>query len=669
MAMVLDSSDNVFGVTGSGGANNSGVFFELPVNQQTANVLAPFDAPGAGGGISFPNSLVVFNGNFYGTTSGGGTLGHGSVFEIPGGTTTIETRGSFAGIPDGSNPTGGPFVDSLGNIFGTTSNGGTQNLGTIYKIPVNTSTVQTLASFDDTDGFQPQGNLIADSDGNLFGTTIQGGANRQGVVFELALNAHTPTVLASFDAAHGIGPQTGLTADGSGNFFGTTTAGGINNTGVVFELSPSNGGGGGGGGGGSGTITSAVARTSLSSTFVPGDRATATITLTNGGGALTRGVALVQLFLTPDGVPADGTQLTTPTLNHIPVILGAGKSRPVPVSFLVPQTVTLGNEQLVAVVTAVSGFANLTVDSTPAVQTGAETAALDFGNVSGRRAVRLVDTIGGNKATFILAGPGTGALNPDGLGGFSLALTGTTAASSLVVIAPIGTALSGITTDSAIGVVNAIHIVDNGNLSLPGGARFVLMSNLNNGAITIGGASPTILSLGNLVNTSIASSAPLISLTVASFTNTGTALSITAPRLTVFTDRGDFAGNLASSGNITVTTIRGNLTGDILAGTSLGLNQEPGGGDDVFTAGNITVLHMFGSVTSSTIAAGLNLDVGNDVFPLNGHETLLAGSRITALTIGGVLSDDSKVLADKLPVRAFVDHVLVTPAGDPRFAV
>src|SRR5438132_1147133 len=97
-----------------------------------------------------------------------------------------------------------------------------------------------LVSFNGADGANPQAGLIADANGNLFGTTQSGGANRFGTVFEIAKTAggyaSTPTVLVSFNGPNGAVPVAGLIADANGNLFGTTLSGGANGLATVFDI-------------------------------------------------------------------------------------------------------------------------------------------------------------------------------------------------------------------------------------------------------------------------------------------------------------------------------------------------------------------------------------------------------------------------------------------------
>jgi uncharacterized repeat protein (TIGR03803 family) len=158
---------------------------------------------------------------------------------------------SFNGA-DGAQPVAGLIADSKGNLFGTTLSGGAQNSGTVFEVAKTdhgyASTPTVLVSFcslpNCADGAQPQAGLIFDAKGNLFGTTSLGGANGNGTVFEIAKTDHgyasTPTVLVSFcslpNCADGRLPEAPLIADAKGNLFGTTLFGGANDQGTVFEI-------------------------------------------------------------------------------------------------------------------------------------------------------------------------------------------------------------------------------------------------------------------------------------------------------------------------------------------------------------------------------------------------------------------------------------------------
>ena len=148
------------------------------------------------------------------------------------------------------------IADAHGNLFGTTSSGGPDGGGTLFEIAKTAlgygSTPTTLVNFNGANGSDPESSLIADANGDLFGTTYIGGTNDYGTVFKIAKTAHgyasTPTTLVSFNGTDGAYPgvgEVGLIADAHGDLFGTTTYGGANSAaalspaGTVFEITGS----------------------------------------------------------------------------------------------------------------------------------------------------------------------------------------------------------------------------------------------------------------------------------------------------------------------------------------------------------------------------------------------------------------------------------------------
>jgi len=128
-------------------------------------------------------------------------------------------------------------MDSSGNLYGTADLGGASGYGAVFELAQGSGTITTLASFNGTNGEYPLAGLIMDSSGNLYGTTVYGGASSDGTVFELAHGSGTITTLASFNGTDGANPYAGLIMDSSGNLDGTTNAGGAGGLGTVFELS------------------------------------------------------------------------------------------------------------------------------------------------------------------------------------------------------------------------------------------------------------------------------------------------------------------------------------------------------------------------------------------------------------------------------------------------
>jgi uncharacterized repeat protein (TIGR03803 family) len=179
-------------------------------------------------------------GNFYGTTSSAGALGHGTVFKMtPAGTET--TLYSFAGgTADGGTPYSGVIMDSAGNLYGSTLFGGANDDGTVFKLtPTGTETVLHSFSGGTTDGWSPYGGVVMDGAGNLYGTTRYGGSPGPGTVYKIT-PAGTESLLYSFDAVNGANPGAGLIIDNAGNLYGTTVNNGGNGygSGAVFKVTP-----------------------------------------------------------------------------------------------------------------------------------------------------------------------------------------------------------------------------------------------------------------------------------------------------------------------------------------------------------------------------------------------------------------------------------------------
>ena len=173
-----------------------------------------------------------------------------------GGAATLSTLASFDWFTTGGVPQAGLLADSAGNFFGTTREGGAGGYGTVFELAkgIGGYTLSTLATFDGTNGANPYASLIADSAGNLFGTTYYGGAGyvgggggtlntALGTVFELAKGSagYTLSTLYPFNLMNfgdGVNPSAGLLADSAGNLFGTTYQGGVS-VGTVFQMTDS----------------------------------------------------------------------------------------------------------------------------------------------------------------------------------------------------------------------------------------------------------------------------------------------------------------------------------------------------------------------------------------------------------------------------------------------
>ncbi len=205
-------------------------------------VLHTFTTGGSDGGLS----IAPVTGNLYGATQTGGTHGNGIVFQLSpnaDGSWTETVLYSFqGGVSDGANPRAGVVFDSAGNIYGTTAWNGANGAGTVYRLkPQNDGSWKEAVLYNFTGSGPEQAGVILDSSGNLYGTTYGEGAYGFGSVFELAAQpdgSWTETTLHSFDGTEGCGPNAEVVFDTAGNLYGTTVGCGIHGAGIVFELSP-----------------------------------------------------------------------------------------------------------------------------------------------------------------------------------------------------------------------------------------------------------------------------------------------------------------------------------------------------------------------------------------------------------------------------------------------
>ena len=193
------------------------------------------------------------SGNLYGTTALGGTSAAGTVFEL---VHTMSGNGwaenvlyNFSGGSDGAQPWGGLISDASGNLYGTTYRGGTADAGTVYELapPLTQGgawTQTVLHSFaNGSDGFGPQSDLTFDPAGNLYGTTNNGGAPGNGIVFQLTPptrqgDVWTENVLYRFQNRKGVSPRAAVIFDKRGALYGTLADGGPAHAGAIFRLKP-----------------------------------------------------------------------------------------------------------------------------------------------------------------------------------------------------------------------------------------------------------------------------------------------------------------------------------------------------------------------------------------------------------------------------------------------
>jgi uncharacterized repeat protein (TIGR03803 family) len=262
--LIFDRAGNLYGTAAVGGNEKAcpgagcGVVFELmPASGGgwTETVIHTFDRKDG----AYPIAPLVFDqaGNLYGTTEAGGKHGYGVVFELMpaiGGGWAEKVLHSFTLGYDGAYPMAGLAIDAAGNLYGTAEEGGQYRNGVAFELlPTSSGWKHNILHSFELHGMRPVGGLVLDSAGNLYGTTSEGGNTAgRGLVFELTPNASGPwneIVLYKFQgqghAGHdGAHPYGNLIFDGQGNLYGTTWNGGPhhNGRGVIFKLSPSSGG-------------------------------------------------------------------------------------------------------------------------------------------------------------------------------------------------------------------------------------------------------------------------------------------------------------------------------------------------------------------------------------------------------------------------------------------
>ncbi|HEY3637905.1 MAG TPA: choice-of-anchor tandem repeat GloVer-containing protein [Rhizomicrobium sp.] len=250
--LMRDSSGNLYGTTEQGGVDGGcnsqgcGIVYKIDTSG-TQTVLYTFSGFNDG---AFPQAALIADkkGNLYSTTTGGGTTKNGTVFKLTAKGKEVVLH-SFAGGSDGMSPIAGLIADKSGHMFGTTNLGGTGTgcggfgCGTIYEIDAK-GTETVLYSFTGgSDGGKPVGGLLMDKSGNLFGTTEFYGLNSGcggtgcGTVFKLSSAGALTTLYTFTGGSDGGQPVASLASDSSGNLYGTTLFWG-QGYGVIFALAP-----------------------------------------------------------------------------------------------------------------------------------------------------------------------------------------------------------------------------------------------------------------------------------------------------------------------------------------------------------------------------------------------------------------------------------------------
>ncbi len=245
--LIRDAAGNLYGTTENGGPSGEGVVFKVDAHD-TESVLYSFTGVADGG---HPEAGLIRDaaGTLYGTTPYGGNVnycypsGCGTVFKVDtGGTETV--LHSFTGTTDGASPLGGLIRDDKGPLYGTTEAGGPSNVGTVFKVSKSgTETVLHTFTRGSSDGAYPiYTSLLTDPDGNLYGVAEEGGTSNLGVLYKLSKKGNL-TLLHSFagGTTNGCYPSGTPVMDKTGNLYGTTISCGAFGAGIVWKVSKKGG--------------------------------------------------------------------------------------------------------------------------------------------------------------------------------------------------------------------------------------------------------------------------------------------------------------------------------------------------------------------------------------------------------------------------------------------
>lgn len=249
--LTVGDDGDLYGMAPTGGVFGAGTIYKIhPAHGDWKfSVIHAFTGGNDGCGGS-AGAMVLRGGSLFGTVTSCGLDGQGLVYQL-----TPKTKAkwkfdilySFKDEPDGGFPYGGLLFDAQGNIFGTTYYAGQNDAGAVYELSPKDKGAwkeRLLYSFQDNgiDGNSSIGNLVADSAGNLYGTTSAGGIAGLGTIFALKPGAHkswNESVVHSFTGVpDGALAYNGMVGDGTGVFYGATTHGGAEDEGAIYKFTP-----------------------------------------------------------------------------------------------------------------------------------------------------------------------------------------------------------------------------------------------------------------------------------------------------------------------------------------------------------------------------------------------------------------------------------------------
>lgn len=227
----------LWGTTQSGGANGVGTLFQFNTETHKTQVIHAFNQDGIDGFAPDGGLTDAANGTLVGTTGYGGSFYSGTIYSVTG-DCKYRVLHAFQGAPfDGALPESAPVAEANGGFVGTTSFGGVDNAGTVYRLAAD-GRVTLLHSFAGPDGQIPQFGLIVGPDGAFYGTTNTGGANSAGTVFKISANGSFQSLYSFESTTSGTYPRK-LVLGRDGNFYGVAGGGGASGGGTAFRISSS----------------------------------------------------------------------------------------------------------------------------------------------------------------------------------------------------------------------------------------------------------------------------------------------------------------------------------------------------------------------------------------------------------------------------------------------
>lgn len=204
------ANGKLYGLTNAGGNLGKGILFEYDLSTSTFTKKFDFDGSN-NGAYPYGDLIQSSNGKLYGLTRLGGTDDEGTLFEYNIATNTFTKKIDFQGTINGSTPLGSLLEAANGELYGMTSKGGTDDLGTLFEYNIVTNTIIKKIDFDGTNkGQDPRGNLVQGSNGNLYGLTQKGGVDNRGVMFQFDISTDTFIKKIDFDGDNGYWPYGSL---------------------------------------------------------------------------------------------------------------------------------------------------------------------------------------------------------------------------------------------------------------------------------------------------------------------------------------------------------------------------------------------------------------------------------------------------------------------------